>query len=76
MIPASGAYRNITGAQHAIHGAKPGEYSSNPQAASKFVDHLYNTIEDVCSFPENGTIIDDTYISNEKVRMKIDQYNE
>jgi len=27
MIPASGAYRNITGAQHAIHGAKPGEYS-------------------------------------------------
>lgn len=28
MIPASGAYRNITGAQHAIHGAKPGEYST------------------------------------------------
>lgn len=49
---------------------------SNPQAASKIEDHLYNTIEDVCSFPENGTIIDDTYISNEKVRMKIDQYNE
>lgn len=49
---------------------------SNPQAISKFIDHLYNAIEDVCSFPENGTIIDDTYISNEKVKMKIiDHYN-
>lgn len=49
---------------------------SNPQAVSKFIDHLYNAIEDVCSFPENGTIIDDTYISNEKVKMKIiDHYN-
>ena len=61
---------------------------SNPQAASKFIDHLYNAIEDVCSFPESGTIIDnihkffgnrvidDPYISNEKVRMKIiDNYN-
>lgn len=49
---------------------------STPQVASKFIDHLYNAIENVCSFPENGTIIDDTYISNEKVRMKIiDHYN-
>lgn len=49
---------------------------SNPQAASKFVDHLYNAIEDVCSFPESEAIIDDPYISNEKVKMKIiDHYN-
>lgn len=49
---------------------------STPQVASKFIDHLYNAIEDVCSFPESGTIIDDPYISNEKVKMKIiDHYN-
>lgn len=37
MIPASGAYRNITGAQHAIHGAKPGEYSLIRQLISSLV---------------------------------------
>ena len=43
---------------------------ANPQAATKFSDSLERTIDEVCTFPESGSPVNNEFLSNKEVRKK------
>ena len=43
---------------------------SNPKAASDFVDKLLDAIEEICSFPECGSLVENEYMPKPDVRKK------
>ena len=43
----------------------------NPKAASEFVDKLQVYIEDVITFPESGSPVDNEFLQVENVRKKL-----
>lgn len=43
---------------------------SNPKAASDFVDKLQGAIEEVCGFPESGSIVVNEFVPNMQIRKK------
>ena len=42
----------------------------NTKAASDFADKLTKSINDVCLFPENGSLVKNEYLPNTNVRKK------
>lgn len=48
---------------------------SNPQAATDFVNHLQESIEEARSFPESGSPVVNEYLPSTEVRKKlVDNY--
>ena len=44
---------------------------SNPQAASDFVDKLGKVIDEIRSFPESGSYVNNDFLSNTEIRKKL-----
>ena len=41
---------------------------TNPKAASDFADTLHNVINEICTFPESGTIVSNEFVPNPGIR--------
>ena len=44
---------------------------SNPQAASDFVDKLGKVIDEIRSFPESGSYVNNDFLSNTEIRKML-----
>ena len=44
---------------------------SNPQAASDFVDKLGKVIDEIRSFPESGSYVNNEFLSDTEIRKKL-----
>lgn len=43
----------------------------NPKAASDFMDKLETVIEETCTFPESGVLVDNEFLSGTDIRKKM-----
>ena len=44
---------------------------ANPDAASGFIDHFLEMVDNVCSFPESGSLVNNVFLPDSSVRHKV-----